>query len=145
MHFSQLCYILINYTLQFGKIEKDYGTVIKIEIQSSIIKSQFLKDIEKLNFEILLTKNFPLEAPQIYWNTKIGFPLIDDKRDVLEEVIHSEWNQNMTIYEIIQLIPEFVSEVLILTDQDEEVKDIGKWHLGQSYNLTNANVSFIVY
>lgn len=117
--------------------------MIKLEIQSSLIKSLFLKDIEKLNFEIQLTKNFPLEPPQVYCNTKIGFPVIDDKRDVLEEVIHSEWNQNMSIYETIQLIPEFVSEVLLLTPQDEEVKDIGKWHLGQSYSIANTNVSSV--
>jgi ubiquitin-protein ligase len=51
----------------FGKIEKDYGILIRIEIQASLIKSQFLSsDIEKLYFEILLTEKFPFQAPQVY-------------------------------------------------------------------------------
>lgn len=127
----------------FGKIEKDYGILIRIEIQASLIKSQFLSsDIEKLYFEILLTEKFPFQAPQVYWKTKIGYPTIDDKRDVLEEVIQKEWSPNMTIYETIQLIPEFVSDVLLQATQDEEIKSIGKWHLGQSYHITDWGVGF---
>ena len=61
----------------FGKIEKDYGTVIRIEVQSSLIKSQYLSsDIEKLYFEILLTEKYPFQAPQVYWKTKIGYPTL---------------------------------------------------------------------
>jgi len=37
----------------YGKLEKDYGIVIPVEINASIVKSKFLnKDIEKLHFEI---------------------------------------------------------------------------------------------
>ena len=51
----------------FGKIEKDYATVIRIEIKSSLITSQFLSsDIEKLYFEILLTEKYPFQPPQVY-------------------------------------------------------------------------------
>jgi ubiquitin-protein ligase len=127
----------------FGKIEKDYGVVIRIEIQASLIKSQFLNnDIEKLYFEVLLTEKFPFQAPQIYCKTKIGYPTIDDKRDVLEEVLQKEWTPAMTIYEAIQMIPEFVSELLIQMTQDEEIKSIGKWHLGQSYPIHDWGVGF---
>ena len=53
--------------IAFGKIEKSYGVLIRIEIQASLIKSQFLNnDIEKLYFEILLTEKFPFQAPQVY-------------------------------------------------------------------------------
>lgn len=127
----------------FGKIEKSYGVVIRIEIQASLIKSQFLNsDIQKLYFEILLTEKFPFQAPQVYWKTKIGYPTIDDRRDVLEEVIQKEWSPNMTIYETIQLIPEFVSELLLQMQQDDEIKSIGKWHLGQSYPIKDWGVGF---
>ena len=127
----------------FGKIDKDNGVVIRIEIQASLINSQFLNsDIEKLYFEILLTEKFPFQAPQIYCKTKIGYPTIDDKRDVLEEVIQKEWNPSMTIYETIQMIPEFVSEILLQMNEDEEIKSIGKWHLGQSYHINDWGVGF---
>lgn len=127
----------------FGKIEKDYGVVIRIEIKASLINSQFLSsDIEKLYFELLLTEKFPFQAPQVYCKTKIGYPTIDDKRDVLEEVIQKEWNPSMTIYETIQLIPEFVSEILLQMNEDEEIKSIGKWHLGQSYHINDWGVGF---
>ena len=48
----------------------------------------------------------------------------------------------MTIYETIQLIPEFVTEILIQMQQDEEIKSVGKWHLGQSYHITDWGVGF---
>ena len=39
----------------------------------------------------------------------------------------------MTIYETVQLIPEFISETLIQMNQNDEIKCIGKWHLGHKY------------
>ena len=48
----------------------------------------------------------------------------------------------MTIYETIQLIPEFVSELLLQMQQDDEIKSIGKWHLGQSYPIKDWGVGF---
>jgi ubiquitin-protein ligase len=138
----------------FGKIEKDYGVLIRIEIKSSLVKSQLLNtednksrmleplQASKLYFEILLTEKFPFQAPQVYCKTKIGYPTIDDKRDVLEEILQKEWSPSMTIYETIQLIPDFVSEVLLQMTQDEEIRSIGKWHLGQSYHVTDWGVGF---
>lgn len=126
----------------FGKLEKSYGIIIRIEIQSSLIKSRFLdSSIEKLYFEILLTEKFPFQAPQVCCKTKIGFPTINDKRDVLEEVIQKEWSPSMTIYETVQLIPDFVSDLLLHAQQDEEIKMIGKWHLGQNYHVTDWGVN----
>ena len=46
----------------------------------------------------------------------------------------------MTIYETVQLIPEFVSEILLSSQQDDEIKSIGKWHLGQFYNIQEFGV-----
>lgn len=127
----------------FGKIEKSYGIIIRIEIQASLINSQFLNsDIEKLYFEVLLTEKFPFQAPQVYCKTKIGFPTIDDKRDVLDEITQKDWTPNMTIYETIQLIPEFVSELLLQIQEGDEIKSIGKWHLGQSYPIKDWGVGF---
>ena len=73
----------------------------------------------------------------------LNFPTIDDKRDVIDEIIQKEWNPTMTIFETIQLIPKFVSDVLLHVDQDEEIKSVGKWHLGQLYHITDWNVSLI--
>jgi ubiquitin-protein ligase len=133
--------MLKNLDMLFGKIEKDDGVLIRIEIQASTINSQFLSnDIEKLYFEVFLTEKFPFQAPQVYCKSKFVFPTIDDKRDVLEEVIKKEWSPSMTIYETVQLIPEFVSEILLQSQQDDEVKSIGKWHLGMFYNIQEFGV-----
>ena len=44
----------------YGKIEKEYGIVIPVEINAVAIKSKFLgKEFEKLHFEIRLTDKFP--------------------------------------------------------------------------------------
>ena len=48
----------------------------------------------------------------------------------------------MTVYETVQLIPEFVSETLIQMQQDDEIKSIGKWHLGHKYNIDDWGVGF---
>ena len=48
----------------------------------------------------------------------------------------------MTIYETVQLIPEFVSETLIQMKQEDEIKSIGKWHLGTKYNIDDWGVGF---
>ena len=115
----------------YGKIERENEIVIPIEIQASCVKSRFLsKDIQKLHFEVFLSDKFPFQPPQIYCKTKFCQPTIDDRRDVLEEVIQKEWEPRMTIYEAVQLIPEFVSDTLIQMKQDDEIKSIGKWHLG---------------
>jgi len=59
--------MLKNLNMLFGKIEKDDGILIRIEIQASMIKSQFLSsDIEKLYFEVFLTEKFPFQPPQVY-------------------------------------------------------------------------------
>lgn len=133
--------MLKNLDMLFGKIEKDDGVSIRIEIPASTINSQFLNsDIEKLYFEVFLTEKFPLQPPQVYCKSKFVFPTIDDKRDVLEEVIKKEWTPSMTIYETVQLIPEFVSEVLLQAQQDDEIRSIGKWHLGHFYNIQEFGV-----
>jgi hypothetical protein len=46
----------------------------------------------------------------------------------------------MTIYEMINMIPDFVSETLIQMKQDDEIKSIGKWHLGHKYNIEDWGV-----
>lgn len=46
----------------------------------------------------------------------------------------------MTISEIIQLIPDFVSQTLINMKTDDEIKSIGKWHLGHKYNIDDWGV-----
>ena len=46
----------------------------------------------------------------------------------------------MTIYEIVNLIPDFVSETLINMKQDDEINSIGKWYLGHKYNIENQGI-----
>lgn len=127
-----------------GKIEKDYGIIVPVEIQRAAIKSRFLsKDIQKLHFEILLTDKYPHQPPQVYCKSRFCQPTIDDKRDLIEEVLQSkQWNAQTTIYELIQLIPEFISDTLIQMKSDDEVKSIGKWHLGNKYSIDDWGVGF---
>ena len=66
-------------------------TFWQIEISSDIIDSNHLDQrIEKLFFDLILSKMFPCEPPKVLCKTKFCHPTIADGRDLLEEII--EWN-----------------------------------------------------
>jgi hypothetical protein len=59
--------------------------------------------------------------------TSFSTPPLNDGRDLFNEILKSEWKIAKKLYEIVQYIPEFISEVKI---EEEEMKVTGQFHLG---------------
>lgn len=54
--------------------------------------------------------------------TNFSTPPLNDGRDLFNEILKSEWKIAKKLYEIVQYIPEFISEVKI---EEEEMKVTG--------------------
>lgn len=64
--------------------------------------------------------------------TPFSRPPLNDGRDLFADILKTEWKIAKKLYEIVQYIPEFISEVKIA---EEEAKSFGTFHLGYLYNL----------
>ena len=59
---------------------------------------------------------------------------ISDKRDLFAEVIgEGGWKVGHKLYSMIQLIPEFISEMYLIED---DLYTIGQYHLGQVHDMS---------
>ena len=86
----------------------------KFEIQAKMIKSELLdKSIKKVVFDVLLDQKFPFQQPRIMCKTEFTEPSLCDCRDLFSDILKSEWKIAKKLYEIVQYIPDFVSDVLI--------------------------------
>ena len=62
---------------------------------------------------------------------------LTDRRDLFKDIIGAgEWKIGHKIYTLIQMIPEFIQEIYLMED-DDELRNIGTFHLGQIYDLTH--------
>lgn len=61
---------------------------------------------------------------------------LNDGRDLFTDILKSEWKVAKKLYEIVQYIPDFISEVKI---EEEEVKMYGRFHLGHYYDVRDWN------
>mmetsp|Transcript_21207 Transcript_21207/g.20369 ORF Transcript_21207/g.20369 Transcript_21207/m.20369 type:complete len:206 (+) Transcript_21207:251-868(+) len=64
--------------------------------------------------------------------TNFSNPPLNDGRDLFTEILKSEWKIAKKLYEIVQYIPEFITEVKI---GEEEMRVYGCFHLGYLYDL----------
>ena len=112
---------------------------------NKIIKSELLPDnIDTYRFTIILDDDFPFKGPQVHWNTNFSQTSLWDQRDLFVNVVGAKWLPSNTIYEISKLIPEFISEVLIL-EASELRKFIGRFNLGDKYYLNEYYGVFDVW
>jgi hypothetical protein len=96
------------------------------------------KRVEKFVFDILLDHKYPFQQPQIFCRTPFSNPPLNDGRDLFSDILKSEWKIAKKLYEIVQYIPEFISEVKIT---EEELKVYGNFHLGYLYEMSNWGLS----
>lgn len=64
--------------------------------------------------------------------TNFSSPPLNDGRDLFNDILKSEWKIAKKLYEIVQYIPEFISEV---QTTEEEMKPYGTFHLGTAYDI----------
>lgn len=108
---------------------------VQFTIDKRVIESQLLDPrLEKYVFDVLLDHKFPFQQPQIFCRTPFSNPPLSDGRDLFNDVMKSEWKTARKLYEIVQYIPDFISEVKI---QEEEMKVYGTFHLGYLYEMSN--------
>lgn len=103
-------------------------------------KDYFKKKIENkrkidtdLLFMLHLTYNFPTNAPKLFCLTllsNLGIE-IGDGKDILEDVMESNWNSKICAKDIILKIPQFIQNCL---DKKYNKLFIGKYHLNYEYD-----------
>lgn len=96
--------------------------------------------IDTFTFDILLRDKFPFQPPIIMTKTKICNPSIYDGRDLLKHLLpggQTEWRPSMNLFEVIQQIPEFLTDTINknLAGQKDQLRSLGRFHLGLNYNM----------
>ena len=65
--------------------------------------------------------------------TAFSTPPLNDGRDLFNDILKSEWKIAKKLYEIVQYIPDFIADIITT---EEEMKVYGKFHLGETYDIT---------
>lgn len=131
------------------KISKKYSSIIininKLKSDEYLINIIFKKEyfnqkkeneikIEKdISFMLHLVHNFPTNAPKLFCLTllsNLGIE-IGDGKDILEDVMESNWNSKICAKDIILKIPQFIQNCL---DKKYNKLFIGKYHLNYEYD-----------
>ena len=63
-------------------------------------------------FHIFLHNRFPFEQPQIFLNSDLLFPSINQHCDLTKDILKNEWKPMVTMCDIVKI-----------KDKDKEVKD----------------------
>lgn len=96
-----------------------------------------LKDpqIDHYLFQIVMSPKYPFRDPTILCLTDFGHPLVclTDGRDLFHEIVgEGGWQIGHKLYTLVQLLPEFIHEMLLL---DDDIHVVGTFHLAQAYDL----------
>jgi len=97
-------------------------------------KSENKRNIDNdLLFILHLVHNFPINPPKLFCLTSlshIGIELCDGK-NILDNIISTEWNSKIQAIDIIIKIPEFIENIL---QKDDNELFIGKYLLDYEYD-----------
>lgn len=83
---------------------------------------------ESVRLEVHIEGKFPFQAPKVLLATVFAFPSLADGRNLLQGIIKKQWAEDVTILEIANLFPQFLSENLGKID-------VGIFELGQCFSL----------
>jgi len=62
---------------------------------------------------------------------------LNDGRDLFNEVVGAQgWRIGHKLYTLIQLLPEFVQDMIVMIDN---LQIVGQFHLGQKYSFARWN------
>ena len=106
-------------------------------IECVVSKSQISRtDIENdVIYLISMEASFPDLAPNIFVRTPFSTPSLADGRDLLENLIKTQWNPDITIIDLVNSLPRFTNECIALIDECDFL-DLGNFHLGQQLPYT---------
>jgi ubiquitin-protein ligase len=86
-----------------------------------------------------LQDKYPYQPPQLFCKTNfvnsVGQPTLFDGRDLLQDLLMSsdeaqEWKPQMTIKQLVEMIPTFLGKINQLAFQK-----IGRYHIGKDYDI----------
>ncbi len=118
------------------------GFSIFVEFAKRILKENVQAQVtaEQIKFKILLEERYPFKDPQILCLTDFlnneTFS-ISDGRDLFNEVVGQDgWKCDYPLYKLIWLLPDFVEEMLSLSQKKEsKTHFVGTFHLGMLYDI----------
>ena len=97
-------------------------------------KTEYKRNIDNdLLFILHLVHNFPINPPKLFCLTSlshIGIELCDGK-NILENIISTEWNSKVQVIDIIIKIPEFIENIL---QKENNELFLGKYLLNDEYD-----------
>jgi len=76
-------------------------------------------------------------SPSLADGRDLLYQIIPEKMDAEDDNNEGEWLPSMSLYELIQYIPDFISDVLRATNgagKDADQKMLGKFYLGLNYD-----------
>ena len=102
-------------------VSSSYFLFGQFEIDRSVVKSELLdQSYEKFLFEILLDQKFPFNQPQVFCLTPFSQPPLNGGRDLFSDIMKQDWKIAKKLYEIVQYVPEFISDVKITEGLDSK-------------------------
>jgi len=89
-------------------------------------------------FDILLEGSYPFQAPKVLCRTPLARPSLADGRDILKEVIGTQWSPSLTMNQLITQLPAFLvtpTQAKVATLSLSQLSDVGALHLGHPMKL----------
>jgi ubiquitin-protein ligase len=81
---------------------------------------------------MIIDSLYPDYPPKILAKTNFCTPSLMDGRDLFNNICEN-WNKNMKLIEIVNLIPKFLANVI----NTKSYKFYGRFHLGAIYDMKN--------
>lgn len=79
---------------------------------------------------IVISKSYPLKAPQVYLLNDLVIPRMNDFRDLTENILESRWTYSNKIQDIVLKLEDFCNRMYKLNDKPLKLQRIGKFHPG---------------
>ena len=111
-----------------------FGLVLSVDFQAESETSE----AELACFDILLEGSYPFQAPKVLCRTPLARPSLADGRDILKEVIGTQWSPSLTMNQLITQLPAFLvtpTQAKVATLSLSQLSDVGALHLGHPMKL----------
>lgn len=111
-----------------------FGLVLSVDFQAENATSQ----AELVCFDILLEGSYPFQAPKVLCRTQLTKPSFADGRDILKEVIGTQWSPSLTMNQLIPQLPAFLvsaTQAKVSSFSLSQLSDMGALHLGHPMKL----------
>lgn len=114
--------------IQIRKMLKD-EYCIAITIPHSISLAEI-----GINLSLYILNNYPFVPPKLYFKTNFAFPHLCDGRDVINDIIETQWSTENKLIDIIEKIPKFIIEYNNSLKEGYLIQ-AGSYYLGENYDL----------